>query len=82
MPKLQKYIQKIGRYKEKLKKIITRIGISYPIELELVDETPKELILPCHLGILFFGDFDVSLFKTIKINLNYIFDSFFLILET
>ncbi len=77
MPKLQKYMKKIRRYKEKLKELIIRIGISYPIELELIDETLTKLILPCHLGIMFFGDFDVSFFKKISINLNQIFDSFF-----
>lgn len=77
MPKLQKYIQKIRRYKVKLTNLINRIGISYPIEFELIDEIPKELILPCHLGILFFGDFDTFFFKKIEINLNHVFDSFF-----
>jgi len=77
MPKLQKYLQKIRRYKEKLKKLITQIGISYPIEFELVDEASRKLILPCHLGILFFGDFDIAFFKKININLNKVFDSFF-----
>ncbi|MFW9987201.1 MAG: hypothetical protein ACFFC3_00935 [Candidatus Odinarchaeota archaeon] len=77
MPKLQKYMKKIRRYKEKLKELIIRIGLSYPIELELIDETLTKLILPCHLGIMFFGDFDESIFKKISINLNHIFDSFF-----
>lgn len=77
MPKLQKYMQKIRRYKVKLKKLIYRIGISYPIEFELIDETPKKLILPCHLGILFFGDFEIPFFEEIKLYLNQIYDSFF-----
>ncbi len=77
MPKLQKYVQKISRYKEKLKKLITRIGISYPEEFELKDEVSKKLLLPCHLGILFFGEFDMALFEKIKNHLNHFYDSFF-----
>ncbi|UCD00784.1 MAG: hypothetical protein JSV23_07810 [Promethearchaeota archaeon] len=77
MPKLQKYEQKIRRYKEKLKKLIIRIGISYPKEFELKDEISEKLLLPCHLGILFFGDFDITLFEKIKFRLNEIYDSYF-----
>jgi len=77
MPKLQKYLRKIVKAKNKLKSRITRIGISYTEEFELNNETLKEVILPCHLGILFFGEFDISLFKKIKYQLNQVFDSFF-----
>jgi predicted Zn-dependent protease len=77
MPKLRKCVQKIGRYKYKLRKLITRIGISYPDEFELNDELPKKLLLPCHLGILFLGEFDITLFQKIKNHLNQIYDSFF-----
>ncbi len=77
MPKLQRYEQKIRKYKEKLKNLITRIGISYPKEFELIDEVSEKLILPCQLGILFFGDFDIINFEKIKNHLNQVFDSFF-----
>lgn len=77
MPKLQKYVQKIRIYKEKLKKLITRIGISYTEEFELKDEVSNKLLFPCHLGILFFGDFDIDFFERIKFQLNQVFDSFF-----
>ncbi|MFX0103871.1 MAG: hypothetical protein ACFE75_00065 [Candidatus Hodarchaeota archaeon] len=77
MPKLQKYEQKIRRYKEKLKKLITRIGISYIEEFELKDEVSSKLLFPCHLGILFFGEYDIDFFERIKFNLNQVYDSFF-----
>ncbi|MFX0134696.1 MAG: hypothetical protein ACFFDN_13735 [Candidatus Hodarchaeota archaeon] len=77
MPKLQKYLRKIVKAKNKLKNRIIRIGISYIEDFELTDETLNEVILPCHLGILFFGEFDISLFKKIKYQLNQVFDSFF-----
>jgi predicted Zn-dependent protease len=77
MAKFQKYEQKIRKYKEKLKKLVTRIGISYSEEFDLVDEELIEFILPCHLGIIFYTDFDTSLFKTIRSKINEVFDSFF-----
>jgi archaemetzincin len=77
MPKLQRYVQKINKYKEKLKKIISRIGISYSEDFELKDDELKKLLLPCHLGVLFYGDFKINLFEKIKSYLNQIFDSFF-----
>ena len=77
MPRLQKYQQKIRKYIERLKKVIARIGISYSEEFELRDKVVKRLILPCHLGILFFGDFDVNFFDKIKNTLNNVYDSFF-----
>lgn len=77
MPKFQKYEQKIRKKIEKLKKYVTRIGISYPEAIELINDTPEKLILPCHLGILFYGDFDVKLFDQIESSLNYVYDSFF-----
>ena len=77
MAKFQKYEQKIRKYKEKLKKLVTRIGIFYSEEFELVDDELKKLILPCHLGILFFADFDANLFRQIESYLNQVFDSFF-----
>jgi predicted Zn-dependent protease len=61
----------------KLKKFVTKIGISYPEAIELKNNTPEKLILPCHLGILFYGDFDINLFEQIESYLNYIYDSFF-----
>lgn len=77
MPRLQRYEHKIRRYKQKLKKLISRIGISYPKEFELVDEVSEKLLFPCHLGILFFDDFDLYLFEKIEAHLNKVFDSFF-----
>jgi len=77
MPKLQRYVQKIRRYKNKLKKIISRIGISYSEEFDLIDEIPRKLLFPCHLGILFYGAFIDTIFEKIKFHLNQIFDSFF-----
>ncbi|MFX1504470.1 MAG: hypothetical protein ACFFDH_26165 [Promethearchaeota archaeon] len=77
MAKLQKYVQKISRYKEKLRRLIIRIGISYTDEFKLNDEVPKRLLLPCHLGILFFGEFEITLFEKIKDHLNQVYNSFF-----
>lgn len=77
MLKLQKYQQKIRKYKVKLKRLITRIGIFYSEEFELRDEALEKLILPCYLGILFFGDYDIQFFEKIKSNLNLIYNSFF-----
>jgi predicted Zn-dependent protease len=77
MPRFQKYEQKIRKYKDKLKSLITKIGISYTDEFELNSETPKKLSLPCHIGILFFGEYNKDLFEKSKINLEKIYDSFF-----
>ncbi len=77
MPKFKKYEKKIRKYLEKLKKLVTRIGISYPEEIELIKDTPEKLILPCHLGILFYGEFHVKLFEQIESYLNNVYDSFF-----
>ncbi|MFW9873980.1 MAG: hypothetical protein ACFFG0_12810 [Candidatus Thorarchaeota archaeon] len=77
MPKFQKYEQKIRKYKEKLKKLVTRIGIFYSEEFELVDDGLQKLVLPCHLGILFYADFDAYLFTQIETYLNQVFDSYF-----
>jgi len=77
MPKFEKYEQKIRKYKEKLKKLVTRIGIFSSEGFELVDGELKKLILPCHLGILFYSDFDIDLFRKIKSYLYQVFDSYF-----
>ncbi|MFW9941744.1 MAG: hypothetical protein ACFFFT_11945 [Candidatus Thorarchaeota archaeon] len=77
MPKFEKYEQKIRKYKEKLKKLVTRIGIFYSEEFELVDEGLKKLVLPCHLGILFYSDYDTNLFRKIESYLYQIYDSYF-----
>lgn len=77
MPKLQRYVQKIRKLKGKLKKIISRIGISYSEEFELIDEELNKLLLPCYLGIIFCGDFNLVIFEKIKTYLNQVFDSFF-----
>ncbi|MHA1931186.1 MAG: hypothetical protein ACW96X_01525 [Promethearchaeota archaeon] len=77
MPKFRKYEQKIRKNIEKLKKFVTRIGISSPEVIELFSGTPEKLILPCHLGILFYGDFDVKLFSQIESYLHEVYDSFF-----
>ncbi|MFX1410036.1 MAG: hypothetical protein ACFFA6_06770 [Promethearchaeota archaeon] len=86
MVKFQKYEEKLSKYirnlskikfKDKLRKLVFRIGIYHQDEFELIEETPKQLVFPCHLGVLFCGDFTNSLFQILKINLNQIFDSFF-----
>ncbi|MFW9819128.1 MAG: hypothetical protein ACFFE5_05915 [Candidatus Thorarchaeota archaeon] len=77
MPRFQKYEQKIRKYKNKLKTLITRIGISYTDEFELNFEAPKKLSLPCNIGILFFGEYNEDLFEKIKTYLEKIFESFF-----
>ncbi|KKM19725.1 hypothetical protein LCGC14_1652670, partial [marine sediment metagenome] len=76
MQKLQRYAHKIRKTIEKINKIISRIGISYSEEFELIDELPQKLLLPCHLGILFCGDFKIILFEKIKTLLNQVYDSF------
>jgi len=86
MVKFQKYEEKLSKYfqrfseikfKEKLKKLVFRIGIYHQEEFALITEKPKQLILPGQIGVLFCGDFEDTLFDTIKMNLNAIFDSFF-----
>jgi len=77
MPRFQKYEQKIRKYKDKLKSLITRIGISYTDEFELFNEVPEKLLLPCRIGVLFFGEYDKNLFVEIKNSLSQVFDSFF-----
>ncbi|MFX1278659.1 MAG: hypothetical protein ACFFA3_04530 [Promethearchaeota archaeon] len=77
MSKFRKYEQRIRKYKYKLKKFVSRIGISYSEEFELEDEDLQKLILPCHLGILFYTDFNSDLFGLISSYLNNVFDSFF-----
>ncbi|MFX1425115.1 MAG: hypothetical protein ACFFBE_01585 [Promethearchaeota archaeon] len=77
MVKFRKYEQRIRKYKDKLIKFVTRIGISYSEDFQLVEEELKKLILPCHLGIMFYTDFDNNLFKQINFYLNHVFDSFF-----
>jgi len=77
MSKLRKYEHRIRKYKEKLKKFVIRIGLSYSEEFELYDETLTQLILPCHIGILFYGDFSNKLFDYIKSHIRQTFDSFF-----
>ncbi len=77
--KLSKYFQRLSeiKFKDKLKRLVFRIGIYHQEEFELIAESPKQLIFPCHLGVLFCGAFKDTLFDTIKMNLNLIFDSFF-----
>jgi predicted Zn-dependent protease len=77
MPKLQKYIKKIVKAKNRLKKRLAKIGISYIKEFELKDIEISDLILPCHLGILFFCEFNENLFERIKFYLNQVFESLF-----
>ena len=81
MPKLQRYLHKISKYKKKLKNAIARIGISSSEEFQLIDEQPEKLILSCHLGILFCGDFELFLFEKIKTHLNQVYNSFFFNIE-
>lgn len=75
--KLSKYFQRLSeiKFKDKLKKLLFRIGLSHQEEFELIEESPKPLIFPCNLGVIFCGDFEDTLFNTIKIKLNLVFDS-------
>jgi predicted Zn-dependent protease len=77
--KLLKYVRKLSKlkFKEKLKKLVYRIGIYHSEDLNLFDKTPENLILPCHLGILFNDTSDYVLFEKIKTHLNNILESFF-----
>lgn len=77
MSRFRRIQHKIRRYKKRLKKLITRIGISSSELFELSEESPKLLILPCYLGILFCGKSNSTLFEKIKSYLDIIFDSFF-----
>ena len=77
MPKFQKYEQKIRRYLNKLRNLITKTGVSYTDEFELDDQAPEKLLLPCHIGVQFFGEFNKALFEKIKNHLNQVYDSFF-----
>ncbi len=77
MSKFHKIEHKIRKNIRKLKKFVTRIGISYPEAIELLNDAPEKLVLPCHLGIFFYGDFNSKLFEQIEFFLNDIYDSFF-----
>ncbi|MFW9824719.1 MAG: hypothetical protein ACFFE4_17385 [Candidatus Thorarchaeota archaeon] len=77
MPNFQKYEQKIRKHIKKLKKFVSKIGIYYPEEFGFINDNPEKLILPCHLGIVFYGDFDIMLYSQIEYYLNHIYDSFF-----
>ncbi|MFW9895463.1 MAG: hypothetical protein ACFFD7_06645, partial [Candidatus Thorarchaeota archaeon] len=65
------------KYIKKLKKFVTRIGIYYIEDIGLINDNPEKMILPCHLGILFYGDFDITIYNQIESYLNHIYDSFF-----
>ena len=77
--KLLKYVRKISKwkFKQKLKKLVYRIGIYHPEYFELLEKVPSHLIFPCHLGILFSEKFENKLFEKIKIHLENILESFF-----
>lgn len=77
MSKFQRYEHKILKYRDKLKKFVTRVGIYSQDDFKLIADKPRELILPCHLGILFCGGFDESLTERIRACLNEVYDSFF-----
>jgi predicted Zn-dependent protease len=86
MKKIQKYQKKIKKYrsklskvkfKEKLNKLVFRIGLQYPVKFKLIDLEVKEILFPCHLGILFCGKFEDILFEKTRNELERIFDSFF-----
>lgn len=77
--KLSKYFQRLSeiKFKDKLKRLLSRIGLSHQEPFELIEETPKLVIFPCNLGVLFCGDFEDTLFNTIKMKLNLIFEYLF-----
>ncbi len=77
--KLSKYIKKLSklRFKEKARKLIFRIGIFHTTDFELIKETPRQKIFPCHAGVLYTGDFSNNLFGKIELHLDKIFNSFF-----
>ena len=86
MKKFQKYQKKIKKYrsklskvkfKEKLNALVSKVGIQYPVKFKLVDREIKEILFPCHLGILFCGKFEVVLFEKTRNELERVFDSFF-----
>ncbi|MBD3195092.1 MAG: hypothetical protein GF317_08565 [Candidatus Lokiarchaeota archaeon] len=79
-----KYQKKLSRYQsrirsgfDKLKNLALNIGISASSEFDLNDPNIRNLIFPCHLGIIFLGDFDVSIFNKLKDGLMRVYDSFF-----
>lgn len=39
--------------------------------------TSNQTIFPCYLGIIFFDDYNINLFKKLEFQLNFVFDSFF-----
>ncbi|MFX1296829.1 MAG: hypothetical protein ACFFD2_18480 [Promethearchaeota archaeon] len=77
--KLSKYFQRLSeiKFKDKLKKLLYRIGLSHQDEFELIQEPAKQLIFPCQLGLLFCGTFNETLFNKIKMNLNMVYESLF-----
>jgi predicted Zn-dependent protease len=77
MRRFQKYEQKIRKYKDKLKNLLIKIGITCTDEFELGNTTPKQFSLPCHIGILFIGEYHQDFFEKIRTCLLNIFDSFF-----
>ena len=60
-----------------MKRHVSRVGISSAEDFELIDGYIRDLIFPCHLGILICGRFKNSLIERIKTQLGLIFDSFF-----
>jgi len=77
--KIRKYLSKLSNLnvKNKLKRLVLRIGISSSDEFDLGDREQKKILFPCHLGILFLGEYDIILYENAKSQLERIFDSFF-----
>ncbi|MHA1436688.1 MAG: hypothetical protein ACTSPD_03865 [Promethearchaeota archaeon] len=77
--KIRKYISKLSniKFKEKLKKLALKIGISSQTEFILEESKVKKICFPCHLGILFCGNFNKNLYKKAKDCLENTFQSFF-----
>ncbi len=77
--KIRNYLSKISniRFKEKLKKLVDQIGISYPDDFNLGVADSKEIIFPCHLGVLFCGVFEKKMLEAVVKRLEVAFDSFF-----
>ncbi|MEJ2252172.1 MAG: hypothetical protein P8Y97_21230, partial [Candidatus Lokiarchaeota archaeon] len=76
--KIKGYHKKLKeiKFKEKLKNLVFRIGISIPDDIVLYDPQEKKVIYPCHLGICFYGQFKEAIFNNIQLSIEEIFPDF------
>ncbi len=82
--KIQKYEKKIQKSRIKLKRklyqfknYVLRFGISTKEDFELSKPSSLNISLPCHLGIVSIGKFNLNLIQKIQHNIEQKFDSFF-----